>query len=402
MKKTTLQPTYMNSFSCNPFECYKTCCSEWKIDIDKSNYEKIMKCGDKDFIKKFKENTSINEPKAQMNRTYAEIKLNEDKMCMFLDKDGLCEIHKDKGPSYLNLTCKEYPRHYRIIDDVLEMSLSPSCSVAARLILLNKNGIEFSLEETECIREIEAPSINTNIDSHIANCSWEIRSTLIEILQFREIPLIERLTAIGFFLNELNTSSTSEEVHSIIEKVKNSTANRVYSGILNNSEDDIRNTTMYMLKIANAIENMIESSTAMDSYKTLSKTANRIIIDDNNHNIELYLDTKKNKYKPFFYEYEYIFENYLVNFIFDKYIVLSRHEDIFNAFTLISFRIGMINMILTSLFAEKHLSPEECVDHISIIARQMDHNRSIDKFIIDIFEKFGFNSLPHLLTFILV
>lgn len=45
MKKSivTLKPQYMNEFQCTGSACSDTCCSGWKVNIDKQTYKKYKK-----------------------------------------------------------------------------------------------------------------------------------------------------------------------------------------------------------------------------------------------------------------------------------------------------------------------------------------------------------------------
>ena len=53
----------------------------------------------------------------------------------FLTEDKLCIIQKTYGEKFLSQTCSSYPRRLFRFGEVIEKSLSPTCPLAAELIL---------------------------------------------------------------------------------------------------------------------------------------------------------------------------------------------------------------------------------------------------------------------------
>ena len=72
--------------------------------------------------------------------------------CPFLLSDGLCEIHRDMGPDYLCVVCRQFPRFSEYYGATKESGLGLSCEEAARIILSKTTPltiVEKELDEEE-------------------------------------------------------------------------------------------------------------------------------------------------------------------------------------------------------------------------------------------------------------
>lgn len=139
MKKILVYPDYYSEFHCTADKCIDSCCEEWEIVVDDETaalYEEVT--------------GSIGEKLRSVMATDDEgdrIFTLEDGRCPFLEKSGLCEIHRKLGEECLCNTCREYPRAVQDCGDFAEYDLSLSCPEAARIILSKKNEPEYT--ETE-------------------------------------------------------------------------------------------------------------------------------------------------------------------------------------------------------------------------------------------------------------
>jgi len=197
-----LQPKYYSKFQCDPIKCHETCCERWKIIIDKITYQKYTQ-SENAIIKKIVE-TGLNINETSINDDdFAIINLNNEMICPFLNQNDLCEIFINMGESSLSKTCKSYPRAIVLVNDIIERGLEMSCSVAAELALLNKNGIKFeSVMDTVNSNDtyLVSPDIEDLKQIEIVK---EIRTMIINVLQTRTINLSERVAIIGYFLNQM-------------------------------------------------------------------------------------------------------------------------------------------------------------------------------------------------------
>ncbi len=123
-----IKPDFYDSFKCIADKCSDSCCIGWEIDVDDIAFEKYTKI-----------NTSFgDEIRSQI--TEAEegnycFKLAENERCPFLNKDNLCDIIIGCGEEYLCDICREHPRFYTTLDDMIFGGVGLCCEEAARLVL---------------------------------------------------------------------------------------------------------------------------------------------------------------------------------------------------------------------------------------------------------------------------
>lgn len=141
MKQVNIYPDYYSEFHCIADKCPDNCCEEWEIVVDDESsciYESVMG----DIGEKLRSSMTID---ADGDRIF-QLKENH---CPFLEKTGLCEIHRILGEGYLCKTCREYPRAVQDSGDFAEHGLSLSCPEAARIILSKTHRPKYIKSECE-------------------------------------------------------------------------------------------------------------------------------------------------------------------------------------------------------------------------------------------------------------
>lgn len=119
--------------------------------------------------------------------------------CAFLNDENLCDLYKELGPDSLCDTCRLYPRHTEEYEGLRELSLSLSCPEAARIILSCKEPVRFLEEETDEEDDFE------EFDFMMFSQLEDTRDVLFRILQNRELPLQERMTAASSSQNSIRS-----------------------------------------------------------------------------------------------------------------------------------------------------------------------------------------------------
>lgn len=195
-------PEYFKNFKCIGGECEDSCCIGWDIDVDKNTFFQYEDLNDN----LFKDSIFINEDCVSDEVDYAKIKLNNLKKCPFLKECGYCKIHSELGEGYLSNTCSHYPRILNKIDDDYEISLDLSCPEAARIILSNKDGINFIEDEISLNKYIVASELDTNdeeFEELPIKYFKEIRDYCFNIIKKHEYSISKRLYILGNFLVNL-------------------------------------------------------------------------------------------------------------------------------------------------------------------------------------------------------
>lgn len=187
-----LKPRYLDDFKCDGSKCGAQCCrNAWNIYVDAKTYEKYSALqGVTQHLRKSKE--------------YWQIAPNEKNCCPFLDADNLCRIQKTYSENYLSQVCASYPRIVTRFENFLELALSPTCPLAAELILLAEEPLKFAtVEVDEKILRLGANNILQGIPKNFAPLIFDVQLAMISILQERRLSLDLRLIALGFFLDRV-------------------------------------------------------------------------------------------------------------------------------------------------------------------------------------------------------
>ena len=170
-------PNYYKEFSCIAGACPDTCCAGWQILIDDKTLKKYQH-----FKGPFR------------NRLHNDIDWKEhvfrqyDRRCAFLNEDNLCDIYTEAGPKMFCKTCRNYPRHIEEFEGLREISLSLSCPEAARILLSQKDKVNFITREKETREEVY-----DDFDYLLFTALMDTRDMLIAIIQDRTIPMQKRL-----------------------------------------------------------------------------------------------------------------------------------------------------------------------------------------------------------------
>ena len=170
-------PNYYNKFSCIAGACPDTCCAGWQIVIDDKTLKKYQH-----FKGPFR------------NRLHNDIDWKEhvfrqyNRRCAFLNEENLCDIYTEAGPKMFCKTCHNYPRHIEEFEGLREISLSLSCPEAARILLSQKEKVQFVTREKETHEEVY-----DDFDYLLFTALMDTRDMLIDVIQDRNIPMQKRL-----------------------------------------------------------------------------------------------------------------------------------------------------------------------------------------------------------------
>ena len=168
-----LVPDYYNDFRCIADKCRHSCCIGWEIDIDEDTLELYSSIGGK-FGKRLRDSISHDD--------CPHFTLSQGNRCPFLDSQGLCEIITELSDGALCDICADHPRYRNYFEDRIEMGLGLCCEEAARIILSKTSKTYLS-----------------DIDSGEKATIDDERQKILDILQNREKPFAERLSALYKF-----------------------------------------------------------------------------------------------------------------------------------------------------------------------------------------------------------
>lgn len=178
-------PKYYNEFSCIADKCEATCCAGWQIVVDEESLKKYKKVTG-DFKERIREGVDFKEGVFYQN---------PGKRCAFLNDRNLCDMYTALGEEAFCETCRRYPRHIEEFENVREFTLSVSCPEAARILLAQKEPVQFY--ETE----VDAPEEEfDDYDPMVYEKLLEARGEMLKVLQNRAVPVTERVAALWDFI----------------------------------------------------------------------------------------------------------------------------------------------------------------------------------------------------------
>ncbi len=205
-----LQPAFYEKFACIGPSCTDNCCHTWEINIDKEHYL-LYKAQQDPSFRSLCSRVVHRRKKDGTPEQFASLALDEDGRCGFQDPDGGCRIIRALGPQALSHTCTLYPRRKaQFLPGIWELSLSLSCTEAARLAL-------FSQEKTEFVSRTRSVDPHDPLDAMpplgigpggkpVAPPVYgsPLRQVCLELIRCRDYQLPERILAVGLLLRRVD------------------------------------------------------------------------------------------------------------------------------------------------------------------------------------------------------
>ena len=102
-----LVPEYYDRFHCKADKCRHTCCSRWKIPVDRETYNRLITMDCSPELNRSL-NTAFVLPETVSDDHYRIINHNWLGECPMLC-DGLCLLLKEKGEAFLPEICRLFP-----------------------------------------------------------------------------------------------------------------------------------------------------------------------------------------------------------------------------------------------------------------------------------------------------
>ncbi|GAA0070951.1 flagellin lysine-N-methylase [Clostridium sardiniense] len=372
-------PKYLKEFKCIGGECEDSCCIGWDIDIDKTTFRQYYKVQDKEMKKMFQKNVHNNEYCQSPDVDYGKVKLKGDKRCPFLDEDNYCIIYSNLGEEYLSNVCTSFPRILNKIDGYYEISLDVSCPEAARILLSKEEGIEFEESEETLGKHIISSEIDTKSkefkDSPMKYLK-EIRDLSIKIIKNRKFDLNKRLYILGEFINELeeelkyNYNNVSEFIKAYdIDSVNDPYEKDEFSYLI---QVDFFKKTMKYLNILNEVDSLYFKECTKEVMSGFNFEEDNI-----SKYSDLYIKAFEDYSEEFINKNSYIFENYLVNFMYNYMFPFSETQSVFDGYIMLLMRYSFIRFYLVGMHLnDKEESKEDVIKFIQVFSKSIGHHRN--------------------------
>ena len=362
-----LKPQYYNKFKCIAENCKDSCCIGWQISVDKASFNRYRKIN-----QGFGQYLNRNVCKNRKNRNdtdYGKISLSESGRCNFLNESNLCQIYINLGEEFLCNTCKEYPRYVKRFGDRYEKTMTISCPEVARLIVESEEPISFEMVE----EEMDKMGIKNSLyDKQLEKILWDVRMLLIEIAQFREIPVWKRLIFIKQTIDRvqklIENQNYNDKVISILsEYVQNE--NNIMA--LDSLRTDKGEKNIFIKDVFNF---RMTTGTGNDMFLKFTKDIGTFqeLLDEKRVDIT----NLENEFNVYFYNKEYILEHYMVYYIYGNFMNAVWSNDLKKEISALIINCILIkHMLLVRWYNRgKRLETSDIIDAIYSFSRSMEHN----------------------------
>lgn len=197
-----LIPTYVRRFACIGGDCEDTCCAGWRVDLDKESFRHYQASIDPVlrplFAKQVKRNPASTGPE---NFGCLDLGGETCRTCLMLTEARRCLIQERLGEKALSNTCSDYPRRTLRVGELHQMTLSPSCPEAARLMLLEEDAFDLmGMEQTVRTGPIAPVKGAPGLPLEVMD---EVRTSVIQVLRTRGLDLSRRLKVVGILCERL-------------------------------------------------------------------------------------------------------------------------------------------------------------------------------------------------------
>lgn len=394
-----LKPNYYDEFKCTANECKDSCCVGWGVFIDKKSYNKYKKISG-EFGKFLCNNISKNRIN-NSDLSYGKMKLNSGK-CSFLNNENLCNIYINLGEDSLCNTCKTYPRLINKYGDICEKNLTLSCPVVTRLMINVKDKIGFELNN-EVITENEKDYVKntSNMEEKLYEFLWEVRSFLIEVVQFREVDLWKRLVFVLLSesrFQKLLKESNYKHLTQVMELVMTTISNEEFINSLDNTIHSVLKVKSLIIDtlVALRTQQSITNQTAIELLKDFVLLLNESNYE-NSDNYE-FLQEKEKEFNIYFKDKEYILENYIVYDLYRNFMKAADSKNIHMVIVKMIIEYSMIKKLLLAKWNanNKIIEDDDIIDVIYSFSRTVEHNNTyIDK-VYNSMKEAGYDTIAYL------
>lgn len=313
--------TCVGEFQCDGASCGSRCCRDWHIVVDDKTCEKFLDLNEADREEFFNHVTEFNGAHVFRQKKSGE--------CQFLDENSLCRLQIKHGEEFLPEICQSFPRvTYKLDDETFLQTLTLTCPIAAKKILLRNESLTFEVAD-----EIGARMIFDFTTKFSKSVEKFLRRQYlaIKILQRRELSINERLRELCEFFGE------KISIHVEFDAESNAAA------------------------LVEIFGEMYDAN---------------LSVGKKNRLVEIYLTSRAEILSSVYRTFGYLAENYLVNEFFMRlYPSAFRGDEKFNCRVFVTvYRAIEFAAVLTAI-AKARLTLEDFLEMLCALSDKLDHSK---------------------------
>lgn len=399
-----LVPQYMQNFQCIGSDCEDSCCIGWKVTIDKRTYKNLTSVTNRGMRETFKNGMQKLESNEATVQSFAVMKMDMGTgCCSMLNEEKLCSIQSALGEQYLSPICATYPRVVNTVNSEQEISAVMSCPEAARLALLNPEKMEFTYTKPLLLNNVLMKTkINPSAQSEsYMELFWPIRIFIIEALQNRDFNIAHRLIIVGLFCEELqklvdNDLDKEVNITELIEKYRNLIKN---NDELRSFDTFPSDTEFQFITLNNIISKNLQNVGGNQRFKDVIENYVEGLTKESDDDalVDKYNNAYSKYYKAFMDKHEYIFENYLVNYVFTHLYPNSGSKLVFKGYMLMVSHFVLLKLLLIGNGAKcEGLSEELVIKVIQSFTRVSEHSNIFVKNTLEYLNEENYETMGHM------
>jgi lysine-N-methylase len=373
-------PTYAACFRCIGPDCEDSCCTEWDIPVDRVTYERYGFFPLEKLGREVAQFVAV-EPGPQPDALFARLNRASSGACPFLGEDRLCRIQASYGQQLLPTSCSMFPRFLALVDHQLEGSLSLSCPEAARNVLLDPEFLDRdgNLSSGDFRTDsVFLPAVHKLADGSEADLIG-IRRQLVSVVRDRSRPLRYRLLCIGSFCQDLDAACSLSDVQSALERL----ARRISAmdeECCGRTDTLLKLKTVFDLSEARINEGCGPRFEEVFLWFVQGLSSNQGSSRANN--IQGFEFANREFYAPYFEQHPYIFENYLLNYMFQNLFPFGRtgsadfiRKNAWGEYLQIAIQCAWLQALLvgTAGFFKEAFTSEHVVQVVQSFTRTTEH-----------------------------
>ena len=363
-----VRPEYYEKFKCVADRCEATCCAGWQIVIDEAA------------LLRYKSEQGEYGETLRNRIDWAEGVFQQDcrKRCAFLKENNLCEMYERLGEESLCVTCADYPRHIEEFENLREITLTISCPEVARILLEQKDPVQFTEEEIDTGEE-EFEDFDPFFFSYLEDA----RKIMIAILQNRDLSVAVRVALMQKMAEEMqdiievsdlfdlaDVFENYEEEANLAQAVRE--AERELSAFYDNAEEDF-------LYSQTVFERLYKLEFLSEDWEAYLERCQKTLYGGG---AEVYRDTQ-NEFKEYCkqapidgIDMEILLEQLLVYFVFAYFCGAVYDDNVIGKIRMAVDSVTVLYQMFLAKWAEQdgHLSREDMKQMMYRYSRELEHS----------------------------
>lgn len=372
-----LMPRYVSRFRCIGPACEDSCCSGWRVTLDKKTYKAYSQSKHPALAGLFGQ--YVKRTRSQASDTnFGKIQMVGEKAHCPMLADGMCSVHANLGESYLSNTCATFPRQTYSGNDTLQQALQLSCPEAARLALLAPDAFEF-VEENINVRPHTIGYAKLRYGLSQQQMA-DLRIFSIQLMRTEGLELWQRLVLLGVFCEMLSNTVRDgklDDIPTLVERCVATLQDGALLDALSLLQPNHRAQALVFAHIWSMRKTIDRSDRQRD---TVNRTLLNLGVDEETGQADP--DTLVAAYArgvarlpQALAAAPHLLEHYLLNEMFANLFPFEGDSPFDNYLQLIS-RYGMLRLMLAAQCAGEGELPtaEELVRTVQVYCRRFRHN----------------------------